>query len=131
VRDGDRKGRHTTTSRELFLLDTGGILVDTPGIREVGVFAEAEAVAETFPDVDELVAGCRFADCGHDTEPGCAVTAALAGGTLDPDRLARWQALQEEVAAAELRNDPTPRGRYLRSQVRSGRGTGRQGRPGR
>lgn len=106
VRDGDRKGRHTTTSRELHLLDSGGVLVDTPGIREVGVFADAEAVAETFPDLDEMATRCRFRDCAHDTEPGCAVREAVDGGRLDPDRLERWRALQQEAESAELRSDP-------------------------
>ena len=106
VRDGDRKGRHTTTSRELHLLDSGGVLVDTPGIREVGVFADAEAVAETFPDLDELADRCRFRDCAHDSEPGCAVREAVEEGRLDPDRLERWRALRDEAEAAELRSDP-------------------------
>lgn len=106
VRGGDRKGRHTTTSRELHLLDNGGVLVDTPGIREVGVFADAEAVAETFPDLDELADRCRFRDCAHDTEPGCAVREAVDDGRLDPDRLERWRDLRDEAEAAELRSDP-------------------------
>lgn len=106
VRGGDAKGRHTTTSRELHLLAGGGVLVDTPGIREVGVFADAEAVAETFPEIDELAEGCRFRDCVHDTEPGCAVQGAVASGTLDAGRLERWRALEAEAAAAALRSDP-------------------------
>jgi ribosome biogenesis GTPase len=129
VRGGDRKGRHTTTSRELFLLDTGGILVDTPGIREVGIFADPDAVAETFPDIDDLATTCRFNDCGHDTEPGCAVTAALEDGTLARDRFERWQALDAEAAAAELRADPIASrrrnrafGRMTREAVRQKQG---------
>ena len=106
VRSGDSKGRHTTTSRELHLLASGGVLVDTPGIREVGTFADAQAVAETFPDIEELVEQCRFNDCAHVTEPGCAVQAAVADGTLDPARLANWRALEAESASAALRSDP-------------------------
>lgn len=106
VRTGDAKGRHTTTSRELHLLATGGVLVDTPGIREVGIFADPDAVAETFPEVEELTELCRFSDCAHQTEPGCAVLAAVADGSLDPDRLARWRDLEAEAAASALRADP-------------------------
>ena len=79
VRQGDSKGRHTTTSRDMHVLPTGGVLIDTPGIRGVGLWVEPEAVAETFPEIDELAAQCRFGDCGHDTEPGCAVQAAVDG----------------------------------------------------
>ena len=82
------------------------MLVDTPGIREVGVFADADAVADTFPDLDELAERCRFRDCAHDAEPGCAVREAVEEGRLDPDRLDRWRALRDEAAAAELRSDP-------------------------
>lgn len=121
VRGGDRKGRHTTTSRELHLLDTGGVLVDTPGIREVGVFADADAVAETFPDLDQLAERCRFRDCAHDTEPGCAVRAAVEEGRLAPDRLERWRALRDEAEAAELRSDPA-------ASRRAGRRFGRMAR---
>ncbi|WP_254127015.1 ribosome small subunit-dependent GTPase A [Aquihabitans sp. G128] len=106
VRAGDSKGRHTTTSRELHLLASGGVLVDTPGIREVGTFADAQAVAETFPDIEELVEQCRFNDCAHETEPGCAVRAAVEDGTLDAKRLANWRALEAEAASAALRSDP-------------------------
>lgn len=121
VRAGDAKGRHTTTSRELHLLDTGGVLVDTPGIREVGVFADPEAVAETFPDVEELTELCRFNDCGHDSEPGCALTAAVADGSLDPARVARWRALEAEATAAALRSDPIEIKRRARRTGRGGR----------
>ena len=106
VREGDAKGRHTTTSRELHLLASGGVLVDTPGIREVGIFADPDAVAETFPDVEELTGQCRFNDCAHETEPDCAVQAAVRDGTLDPSRLARWRDLEAEAEAAAIRSDP-------------------------
>jgi ribosome biogenesis GTPase len=106
VRTGDSKGRHTTTSRELHLLDTGGVLVDTPGIREVGIFADPDAVAETFPEIEELTEQCRFSDCAHQSEPGCAVLAAVADGTLDPARLANWRDLEAEAASSALRTDP-------------------------
>ena len=121
VRTGDAKGRHTTTSRELHLLATGGVLVDTPGIREVGVFAEAEAVAETFPDIEALTEQCRFRDCAHRSEPGCAVRAAVANGTLDPKRLANWQTMGAEVTAAAVRSDPATSNRVGRAQARAAR----------
>ena len=106
VRAGDAKGRHTTTSRQLHVLATGGILVDTPGIREVGVFADPDAVAEAFSDVDDLAEGCRFRDCAHDGEPGCAVQSAIDEGTLDADRLGRWRRVEAEAASAAVRADP-------------------------
>lgn len=126
VRSGDHKGRHTTTSRELHLLSSGGILVDTPGIREVGVFAESGAVAETFPDVDEFADRCRFADCAHEGEPGCAIAAALDAGDLDPDRFARWSDLQEEASIAEELQDPSPYRRRLATERARRRGAGRR-----
>lgn len=121
VRAGDSKGRHTTTSRELHLLGSGGILVDTPGIREVGIFADQAAVAETFPEIDELADDCRFADCAHDTEPGCAINAAVADGSLAADRLARWRSIEAEASAAALRADPYAFRRSNRQQSRIGR----------
>lgn len=114
VREGDAKGRHTTTHRELHLLDSGGVLVDTPGIREVGIWTDTDAVAETFSDIDELAEHCRFRDCAHETEPGCAVRAAIAEGTLAQERLDAWRALDAEAAAAELRADVVERHRRNR-----------------
>lgn len=128
VRAGDSKGRHTTTSRELHLLAGGGVLVDTPGIREVGVFAEQDAVAETFPDVDELVMQCRFNDCAHLSEPGCALLAAVADGTLDEDRLARWRDLQAEAESAQKRAEPGPRSRRAHQRSRNPRNLSRRDR---
>ena len=106
VRAGDSKGRHTTTSRELHLLAGGGVLVDTPGIREVGIFADPDAVAETFPDIEELTEQCRFRDCAHVSEPGCALLAAVAAGTLDAGRLTTWRSLEAEATSSVLRAVP-------------------------
>lgn len=97
VRAGDAKGRHTTTSRQLHPLPTGGVLVDTPGIRAVGLWVDPDAVDNAFADVEEIAQSCRFADCGHDGGPGCMVDAAVAEGTLDPARVAAWLALREEA----------------------------------
>lgn len=118
VRDGDAKGRHTTTSRELHVVPTGGVVIDTPGIRSVGLWADSEAVAATFDDIDELAAGCRFADCQHVTEPGCAVLAAIEQGTLTADRLERWRALEREAIAADRRADPHAQKMWGRSYSR-------------
>ena len=101
VRAADAKGRHTTTTREAHLVPGGGVLIDTPGLRAVGLWADADAVAAAFAEVDELALSCRFNDCGHGNEPGCAVQAALAEGTLTPERFAGWQALAQEAEAAE------------------------------
>lgn len=106
VRAGDSKGRHTTTSRELHLLAGGGVLVDTPGIREVGIFADPDAVAETFPDIEGLAEQCRFRDCAHESEPGCAVLAAVADARLDAGRLTNWRTLEAEATSSALRGDP-------------------------
>nr|WP_249419976.1 ribosome small subunit-dependent GTPase A [Rhabdothermincola salaria] len=112
VRGGDSKGRHTTTTRELHLLANGGILIDSPGIREVGLVGDTEAVEETFAEVAEVAELCRFSDCAHETEPGCALRAALEAGELDPVRVQRWQDLMEETAAAEVRASPVERRRH-------------------
>jgi len=114
VRAGDAKGRHTTTTRQLHLVPTGGVLVDGPGIREVGLWIDPEAVDAAFAEIDDLAAGCRFRDCRHDGEPGCAVAAAVESGELAADRLERWRALRAEAEAAELRADPVERHRRER-----------------
>jgi ribosome biogenesis GTPase len=99
VRAGDSKGRHTTTSRYLHVLPGGGTLVDSPGIRSIGLWGGPDAVASTFSDIAELADGCRFVDCGHDSEPGCAVKAAVDAGTLTPERLGAWRTLRAETQA--------------------------------
>lgn len=121
VRAGDSKGRHTTTARELHLLAGGGVLVDTPGIREVGIWVDPDAVAETFPDIEELAERCRFRDCAHQSEPGCAVQAAVAEGTLTADRLERWRALEDEAASIAVRADAVEHRRRSRQLGRVAR----------
>lgn len=106
VREGDDRGRHTTTRRELVLLPSGALLVDTPGMREIGVWAgEEDGLGAAFADVAELARGCRFSDCGHTGEPGCAVAEALDGGALDPDRFASYRALERERAHVARQSD--------------------------
>lgn len=105
VRSGDAKGRHTTTSRELVALPGGGCVIDTPGIRELGLWLNTEAVNTAFPEIEEIAAGCRFSDCRHESEPGCAVLEAVDQGTLDEGRLASFLRLRKEAENLDLRRD--------------------------
>jgi ribosome biogenesis GTPase len=99
IREGDDKGRHTTSHRQLVLLPGGGLIIDTPGMREIGLIGEDDGVAAVFDDIEGLIGTCRFSDCGHGGEPGCAVREALDSGALDPARWAHFQKLQLELAA--------------------------------
>ncbi|UQU63065.1 ribosome small subunit-dependent GTPase A [Couchioplanes caeruleus] len=98
IRNVDGKGRHTTAYRSLVLIPGGGAVLDTPGIRGVGLLDTDEGLDRAFADVAGLATQCRFGDCGHDGEPGCAVEAALADGSLPPRRLENWRKLHREVA---------------------------------
>lgn len=97
VRSGDHKGRHTTSSRHLLVIPGGGVLIDTPGLRSVGLTGAEGGVALAFPDVEQMAEGCRFRDCRHAGEPGCAVVAAVAGGQLDADRVSSYTKLAGEL----------------------------------
>ena len=99
VSQSDGKGRHTTTHRELFLMENGGILMDNPGMRELHLWGEEQDLAESFADIETLAVQCRFSDCRHTTEPGCAVLAAAADGSLDPARLASYHKLKSELSS--------------------------------
>jgi len=101
----DGKGRHTTTFRELVVLPGGGILIDTPGLRGVGLWLDGDGLDRAFADVEDLALTCRFADCRHDSEPGCAVLDAVDGGTLDERRLLSWRKLQREAQWIARRTD--------------------------
>ena len=101
----DGRGRHTTTHRELLPIPGGGLLLDTPGMRELGLWAEEESLETAFDDVISLAADCRFADCTHEHEPGCAVRAAIEEGRLDPARLESFHKLAKELAYLERRTD--------------------------
>jgi ribosome biogenesis GTPase / thiamine phosphate phosphatase len=96
IREADSRGRHTTSARFLIRTLFGGWLIDTPGMRELRLAEAAEGIAATFDDLDALSHTCRFTDCAHESEPGCAIRAALEDGTLDPDRLLRWRKLIAE-----------------------------------
>lgn len=100
VRESDSRGRHTTTSRALILLPSGGCLIDTPGMREIKLTGEEKIDGTQFGDIDELAQNCRFGDCSHLSEPGCAVRAALADGTLAAERWHNYLKLRDELAAA-------------------------------
>ncbi len=123
VREGDDRGRHTTTHRRLVQLPSGGLLIDNPGIRELQLWADDDSsLEETFDDIEELARGCRFRDCGHGREPGCAVRAAIEAGALDPARLRNYDELREEQRRLEQRRDEVSRraedrrlGAYYRS----------------
>jgi ribosome biogenesis GTPase len=106
VRADDGKGRHTTTTRELFQLPGGALLMDTPGLREFRVWALDQGLDQAFPDIAELAAGCRFRDCRHESEPGCAVLAAADQGRIAPDRLASYRKLRAEADYQDRKSDP-------------------------
>ncbi|MFJ4715605.1 ribosome small subunit-dependent GTPase A [Streptomyces sp. NPDC088785] len=110
VRDQDGKGRHTTTTRNLFVLPGGGVLIDTPGLRGVGLYDAEEGVEQAFAEIAELAERCRFHDCGHQAEPGCAVLAALDDGTLPQRRLDSYRKLLRENRRLAARTDARLRG---------------------
>ncbi|HSK24524.1 MAG TPA: ribosome small subunit-dependent GTPase A [Egicoccus sp.] len=122
VRHGDHKGRHTTTSRQLHELPGGGVVIDSPGIREIGLAGDDASVEATFGDIGALAAGCRFGDCRHAGEPGCAVVLAVESGELAAERLAGFHELRAETAAAARRADEHERRAHERQftkQVRA------------
>src|SRR3546814_17721318 len=100
VRESDARGRHTTTHRALIPLPSGACLIDTPGMRELKPTGEEDLAEGGFADIEALAEQCKFRDCRHDREPGCAVRAAIEAGTLDPQRLANYFKLHDEVAGA-------------------------------
>jgi ribosome biogenesis GTPase len=112
------RGRHTTTGRELVRLSGGALLVDTPGLRELGLWADDDGLDRTFEEIDRLAARCRFPDCGHDREPGCAVRAAVEAGTIDEARWASYLKLRRELRYLELKKDEKSR---RQNEKRTGR----------
>jgi ribosome biogenesis GTPase / thiamine phosphate phosphatase len=117
IRDDDR-GRHTTTNRELLLLPNGGLIIDTPGMRELQLWDAAEGLAETFDDIESLSAQCRFTDCRHENEPGCAVKAAVEAGDMDEDRLDSFLKLRAELESNnQLRTEQGRRDRKQHERV--------------
>jgi ribosome biogenesis GTPase len=105
VRESDQKGRHTTMHRELVVLPNGGLVIDTPGMRELQLWDAGEAVRQTFDEIEALGTACQFTDCRHRNEPRCAVKAAVAAGRLQLDRLESYLKLQDELLALARRQD--------------------------
>lgn len=127
----DGRGRHTTTHRELVLVDGGGIVIDTPGMRELQLWDAEAGLAAVFADIDALAAACQFADCAHATEPRCAIRAALEDGRLAPDRYASYRKLEREEAFVAKKRDAQARSEVKRQRkilARSVRRSGRRGR---
>lgn len=120
IREDDAKGRHTTTRRELYVIPGGCLVLDTPGMRELQLTDAASGIADTFGDVQALSAQCRFGDCRHESEPGCAVREAIKGGLLDPGRLRRWRKLRaEDVFNSESLAERRTRDRAFGKMVRT------------
>jgi ribosome biogenesis GTPase / thiamine phosphate phosphatase len=109
TREGDGRGRHTTTNRELFMLPNGGLILDSPGIRELQLWGEQSSLDTAFPEIDTLAALCNFRDCSHQREPGCEVQRALASGELDHARWNNFLKLQKELSRAAIQIDDNAR----------------------
>ncbi|MGW3087035.1 ribosome small subunit-dependent GTPase A [Streptomyces sp. NPDC001108] len=120
ARDVDGKGRHTTTTRNLLLLPSGGVLIDTPGLRGVGLWDAEAGVGQVFSEIEELAGECRFHDCAHETEPGCAVLAAIADGSLHERRLDSFRKLMRENRRIAAKTDARLRSEMLRTWKRQG-----------
>ena len=101
IREDDSKGRHTTTHRQLIRLGNGVMVIDTPGMRELGMWDTVEGLADAFADVESYLGRCRFSDCRHESEPGCAIKAAIAAGELDPMRWESYKNLKEEALSKD------------------------------
>jgi ribosome biogenesis GTPase len=106
TRASDERGRHTTTHRQMFVLPGGGVLLDTPGMREMQFWEADRGLAQAFDEIDALAASCRFGDCGHESEPGCAVKAGVESGAVAPERLESWRKLKRELKARAERVTP-------------------------
>ena len=118
IRHSDGRGRHTTTFRQLVPLPDGALVIDTPGMRELGLWDAATGLDATFEEVEAWTRDCRFADCRHESEPGCAVQRALETGQLDPNRLANYQKLQRELAYLERQRDAQARLAHAQAERR-------------
>lgn len=122
IREDDSKGKHTTTSRSLIALKEGGLILDTPGMREIQLADSKDGIATTFSDIEAFAEQCRFADCGHQSEPGCAIQKAIESGDLDSRRLANYQKLLKENAhnsasLSERRASDKALGKYYKNTL--------------
>jgi ribosome biogenesis GTPase len=115
VRENDQRGRHTTTHRELFTLPNGAMIIDTPGLRELQLWGSEENLNQAFSEIEKLAESCRFSDCSHDSEPGCAVKSAVEAGEIDEARYANYLKLKKELMYLEQRQDEFGR-REIRRQ---------------
>lgn len=109
VRQEDSRGRHTTTHRQMLLLPSGAAVIDTPGLREIRLWCDDDDLGRSFPQIDALAAACRFRDCDHEHEPGCAVQAAVEAGELAAERLASWRKLRREIEFLDRRRSDSRR----------------------
>jgi len=121
VRDSDSRGRHTTTFREMVEIPSGGLIIDTPGMRELQVWGDVNSLSRSFEDIEEIAMGCRFRDCQHHTEPGCAIASAIESGELDQDRLERYRKLGRELAHLEGQQDAAARAEKKQERKRFAR----------
>jgi ribosome small subunit-dependent GTPase A len=124
IREDDGRGRHTTTRRQLHLLPGGGLILDTPGMRELALW-DAEGLDRSFADIEALARDCRFSDCSHAAEPGCAVRSAIDAGRLAVERLGSWRKLEREAAHHERRVDALARAEERRKWKAIGKSVGR------
>ena len=120
ARDVDGKGRHTTTTRNLLVLPAGGVLIDTPGLRGVGLWDAETGVGQVFSEIEDLARRCRFHDCAHQSEPGCAVLAAIDDGSLSERRLDSFRKLLRENQRIVAKTDARVRSEMLREWKRRG-----------
>lgn len=122
IREDDARGRHTTTHRQMIALPWGAFIIDTPGMRELGFWDAAEGLSESFSDIESLFSACRFSDCQHETEPGCAVSKALEEGTLDISRWQQYQKLKKENRFVEdkaaYHRESKAWGKQVKKQIR-------------
>jgi len=126
IRSDDAKGRHTSTARHMLQTRFGGWLIDTPGMRALRLADAGEGIDSVFSDISDLVQHCQFSDCHHESEPGCAVQAAIATGALDADRVERWRKLQlEDARNSETIAESRRRSRSLQKMYRQGQSRGR------
>jgi ribosome biogenesis GTPase len=121
IRESDSTGKHTTTHRELFVLPHGGLIIDTPGIRELQLWGTQADLENAYPEIDEVASQCRFSNCGHTSEPDCAIRAAIENGTLSQAKLDHYYRLQKELQFLASKVDADAASERKRNQKKLGR----------